>query len=129
MPKYEMTTFKYTTGFVSLAATAGVTVQAEILIDQLDFAASDITVTVRQGNVVVDNWGGLVYIESQDGPWSNTAIPVDSIAGDGKQPHPLTPPRRCFAGKVLKITFTNNVATATEVCLTLHGNRIHGEVK
>lgn len=119
--------FIYTTEFVNVAAAAGAVGVATLAITaDADFEAKYMTVTVRQANVVVVNWGGLVQVDDSGRGRTlfSQALAIDAIRGNGQLPYPFNPPRLFRRNSTVTITFTNNVATATEVQLALHGNKL-----
>jgi hypothetical protein len=119
--------FVYTTPMVDIAATIGATAAFTITINaDANFECNYISGIAVQVNVIVLNWAGLVQVnDSAVGKvFFNTPIAFESIAGTGKEPYPLNPPRLIRARSALNITFTNAVATATSVQLSFHGNKL-----
>jgi hypothetical protein len=119
--------FCYSTGWVTLPAVAGsVTNTVLNILADADFQANYMTITVKQANVLVANWGGSVQIDdsSRGRTLFNQASAVDAFAGSGQLPYPFNPPRLFRRNSSVTISFTNNVATATEVQLVFHGNKL-----
>ncbi len=118
----------YSTGIISLAATVGAALGPTLSIaPDADFDVYMITAQALQADVIVSNWGGTIQIldnSSAGKGWFSVAIPFMAIAGDGRQPYPLPIPKRLKAGTNLTIQVTNNVATATDLYLNLHGYKV-----
>jgi hypothetical protein len=124
--------FIYTTGWSAAMAAIGAVVNPQIAIaTDAPFRAFYFTVTVRQGalgtEVIVTNFAGDLQLSiSQVGKTlSNAAIPIDAIAGTGREPYVFAPPRVFGANTTLIFTITSNVATRTEVNVCLHGEKLY----
>jgi hypothetical protein len=119
--------FVYGTPYVALAATVGATNTATILIEaNADFELLYFTGAVVQSSLLITNWSGLIQINDSaaNRDLFSTAIPFSAIVGTGAQPFPWSPPRLMERNSTLVITFTNNIATATTVQLSLCGNKL-----
>lgn len=128
MAEYLQLYYVYSTGQVALPAVAGAQVNANIsILADADFACHYISGVATQANLIVLNWAGLVQINDAGvgRTFFNVAIPFDSIAGNARQPYPLPIPRRVARNSTLVLTFTNPVATATNVHLSLHGYKLY----
>ena len=125
--EYYFEYFNYNTGYLVLGAAIGATITAVLNIsNDADYQGKYITITVLQAGLVVLNWGGEVQI-NDSGPGRllfNQPIPVDAIRGNGELPYAFDPPRLFKRNSSIEITFTNNVATATNVALVLHGAKL-----
>lgn len=123
---YQKDWFLYTTGFVASAGVGTVTSTINIAADT-DFEAKYITMEMLQANVVVANFGGTINIQftAIGKTLSNIAFPMQSIGGTGQRPYYLTPPKILPANGNVVVQFTNNVAVATQFCLTFHGNKLY----
>jgi len=124
--------FYYTTGWSDAMAAAGAAAIPQINIAaDASFKCYYYTLSVRQGaanaEVLVANWAGTVQIsESQVGKTLfNIAAPAVSIAGDGQLTYALAPPRIYAANTTVIVTFTSNVVTRTQCCLTMHGAKLY----
>lgn len=120
--------FIYTTGWITLAVVAGNAVEFVLTIGaDADFKCNYVTCHVRQANLLVANWAGdIVLNDSGKGrTLSNQAIAVDAIAGNGQLPYPFNPPRIFPANSSMVLTITNNVATATQLQVCFHGNKMY----
>lgn len=119
--------FLYAIPVTAIGAGVGLTGTATLNISSdANFEWVYATAIVKQVGLIVLNWGGTMMIEdnSPSRALFNTPIPVDSLAGTGRQPYPLSPPRLLHANSTLTFTFTNNVATATQVEFVCHGNKL-----
>lgn len=119
--------FIYATPQIALLAAIGSVGLANINISSdADFQVNYVTIDVQQAAVVVPNWGGTILITSSDSnkAWMNIAIPVDSIRGTGQMPYVMPIPKLIKANTTITCTATNNVATATNVALVLHGYKL-----
>lgn len=128
-PQKWMQYFCYThAADIALLAVIGNAGNANILIDAgSDFIAKYMTVHVTQAGLVVANWGGTIQVNdtAHGRTFYSNAIPVSAVAGNGQLPYPFDPPRLCQRNTTLEITVTNNVATATNVRVVLHGNKVY----
>lgn len=122
--KYREEYFVYTTEWSPLFNVAG---QAHALpirfATEADFKAYLMTIAVKQADVLVVNWGGTIQIKDEQvgrDLYSNP-IPVDAVAGTGRQPYVFAPPRVFNRGTTLIVTVTTNVVTATYVSVCIHG--------
>jgi hypothetical protein len=123
------TFFGYSTGYVALTAVVGNTNQFTISIgSDADFSIQYLVAAVEQATVLVVTWSGLVQIyDSAAGKnfFDQTAgVPLDSVAGTGREPLPLPEPRLVKGNSSLTVTFVQRQAVATTVCLTLLGYKI-----
>ena len=119
--------FFYSVPYTVIAAVALAQNTAVVNISaDADFEWVYCTAVVKQAGLIVTNWSGTVMIEdnSPGRTLFNTPIPLDAIAGNGRQPYPLSPPRLLYKNSTLTLTFTNFVATETHVSVTLHGNKL-----
>lgn len=117
----------YATELLSLAAAIGDEQQDTILIPTNEpFECKFIMGAALQAGVIVTNWGGTVMIQDnvKDRALFSEEILFSLIAGDGRNPFPLDPPRLFPGASTVTITFTNNVATATQVQLVFYGNKL-----
>lgn len=124
--------FLYTSGWSAAIAAVGGTAQNVISIaSDAPFKAYYLTVSVRQGaagsELLVDTWAGDIQInDAQVGKnFFNVAGPVHAIQGSGQRPYILTPPRIFAASTSVLVTVTSNVATRTQVNITLHGAKLY----
>jgi len=119
--------FCYSTDWITLAAIVGNTGNATLSIGaDANFMARYMTIAVKQANVLVTNWGGSLQINDSGVARDLFNIPtaVQAFQGSGQLPYPFDPPRVFARNSGLVVTFTNNVATATEVQLVLHGSKV-----
>lgn len=122
--------FVYSTPWVVLPAVAGsVTVSVLNILADADFQVNYMTIAVRQANVLVVTWAGDVQIDDSGRGRTlfNIATAVDAFRGTGELPYPFKPPRLFRRNSSVSISFTNNVATVTDVQLSLHGNKLLSE--
>lgn len=120
--------FCYTTGWIALPATAGATASATIsILADANFMTKYMTIGVRQANVLVVNWAGDIQINDSGvgRDWYNAFSPVQAFAGSGSLPYPFNPPRVTARNSSLVVTVRNNVATATDVNVVLHGSKVY----
>ncbi len=124
--------FVYSTGWSPQLIVAGQAVEMDITISSdADFKAYYLTLQVRQGAIgtelIVANWAGDVNInDSSIGKdLMNVPIPAAALNGDGQWPYNLSPPRIFAAISTIIVGFTTNVATRTEVNLSLHGAKLY----
>lgn len=121
--------YTYSTGVTSVAATVGAVATANItILADAPFRLDYITGTAVQAALtLVTTWGGFVQIDDTGvgRRFFDRAIRFDNVAGNARQPYPLKYPRRVAANSTLLVTFTNNIATATDVELVLHGYKIY----
>lgn len=119
--------FAYTTGWIPLAATIGATGPKTLtLAADADFEVKFITGHVIQSNLLIATWAGTVQVNNSavGVDFFNAAVPFDAIAGNARQPYWMDPAKLLPAQSSLVIVFTNSVATATDVCLVFHGNKL-----
>lgn len=119
--------FIYATPPIALLAAVGAVGAGNILVtSDADYQVNYITIDVQQAALVVANWGGTILLTSSDSnkAWMNVAIPVDSIRGTGQMPYVLQIPKLVKANTTVTVTVTNNIATATNVVLVLHGYKL-----
>ena len=122
--------FVYATSWITVPAAAGGTVTATLnIMADADFQANYATVTVKQSDVLVANWGGSVQIDdsARGRTLFNVPLAVEHIRGYGGLPYPFSPPRWFRRNSSVLITLTNNVATATFVQIAFHGNKMFFE--
>lgn len=119
----------YSTGIITVAGVVGAQNQATInVLADAPFACYYITGTVVQaGLVLVPTWGGTVQIDDTGVGRTFFDVPIrfDNIAGNARQPYPLPMPRRVARNSTLLVTFTNTIATATDVEMVLHGYKLY----
>ena len=119
--------FCYGSGIMAIPAVIGNSVVSLISIAaDAPFEAKYLTISVTQVNLVVTNWGGTIQIDdsAKGRTLFNNAIGVDHIRGNGGLPYAFNPPRLFDQNSSITITVTNNVATATNVEVVLHGNKL-----
>lgn len=119
--------FIYTTGWSSPIDSDGATVTDQIQITaDYPFQAHSFSLHVRQANLIVYDWAGLVSIEiTQQGRLlSNEAIPGDALQLNGSVPYELRPFRLINANSTVLITYTHAGTTATKFCFCMHGNKM-----
>jgi len=119
-------TFYYGTGWISFSAAGTQSVNINIGKDA-DFNCNYFTLTVRQSDVTVTNWGGDILIKDSAAgkDLMNVAIPGAALAGDGRQPYPLPGGSRAFMrNTTIIVTITHNCATATDLNFVLHGDKV-----
>jgi hypothetical protein len=124
--KILLQSFIYTTDWLTLNAGIGLATPFTLsILADADFECNYVTGAVRQAGVLVGNWAGSVQVNdsARGRTIFNNPIAFDSIAGDGRQPYPFNPPRLFRANSSLVITLVTPVATATDVCLSFHGNK------
>jgi len=126
--------FLYSTGWSgAIAAVGGVAAMTLSIAADAPFKAYYLTVSVRQGAagaelLVVAFAGDIQINDSQVGKnFFNVAGPIDSIAGSGQRPYILTPPRIFAASTSILFTVTSNVATRTQVNVTMHGAKLYDQ--
>ena len=128
---YREENFFYTTGWSDAMAAPGQAVNMQILVGaDAPFKCYYVSATVRQGlldcELIVLDWAGdLIWRDNVLGKeLMNEAIPVDCIAGDGKHPYNLPPTRIFNVATTITFTATSNIATRTQVNITLHGAKL-----
>lgn len=124
-------TFFYTTGWSDPMTAAGQAVNMQILVGaDAPFKCYYVTSHIRQGalgtELLVLNWAGdIVWRDNVIGKdLMNAAMPLDALAGDGRDVYNMAPPRVFNVATTLTFTATSNVATRTEVNITLHGAKL-----
>lgn len=121
--------YAYSTGIVTVAGVVGAQVQATIqILADAPFAAYYITGSVTQAALTLfATWAGTVQIDDTGvgRTFFDQPIRFDNIAGNARQPYPLPMPRRVARNSTLLVTFTNNIATATDVEMVLHGYKLY----
>lgn len=121
--------YTYSTGVVAVPGVVGAQASANItILADAPFRVDYITGTVTQAALtLVTTWGGTVQIDDTGvgRRFFDRAILFDNVRGDARQPYPMKYPRRVAANSTLLVTFTNNIATATNVELVLHGYKIY----
>jgi hypothetical protein len=128
---YRKQNFYYTTGWsVAMAGVGQVANEVLLVSNDAPFLCFYTTATVRQGiagaEVIVLDWAGdIVWHDNVIGTdLMNEAMPLEALAGNGRDPYNLPPPRVFHKATTLTFTFTSNVATRTQVNITLHGAKL-----
>jgi len=119
--------FCYSSPWMVLAAAAGAIANSTLsILGDANYQANYMTIAVRQANVLVANWGGEVQIDDSGVGRTlfNVATCVHAFQGSGSLPYPFNPPRLFARNSSLVITVVNNVATATDVQVVFHGNKM-----
>lgn len=118
--------FAYTTGPIAAGAVIGgaVTTVLNILADA-DFICQSITGIAIQAALPV-RWAGLVQIDDSGvgRTFFSAATPFENVTGTGQLPFVLPDPRLVRRNSTLTITFTQAIAIATTVHLTLNGYKV-----
>ena len=125
----QLQTYSFSTGVVALAGTDGLQVaQTVVLSTDADFAVHSLCGGAIQSSALVGTWAGRVQIqtESVGSTWFNTDILFDSIAGNGRYPFILDPPKLVPSKTSIIVSFTQEGTTATDVELVFHGNKVFG---
>lgn len=124
--------FFYSTGWLAQMTAVGQTVAGNISIAaDTPFKIYYLTVHVRQGaqgtELLVLTWAGDIQIaDSAVGKtFFNVPTAVDAIAGNGRDPYVLTPPRIVASNSTLVVSVTSNVVTRTQVQVVLHGAKLY----
>jgi hypothetical protein len=121
--------FVYGTGWINLAAVAGSTATAIMNISSdADFECNYIQAVVKQAGVLITTFGGTVQIDDsgRGRKFFNQQIPIDSIAGRGGLPYPLSPPRWFRRNSSITLSLTNSpTGIETDVFLSFHGNKMY----
>jgi hypothetical protein len=124
--------FVYGTGWSAAMVAAGAVANIQIVLaDDAPFMVYYYTAHVRQGiqdcEVLVQNWAGTVLItETAAGKiMFNLAIPLDAIAGNGRDVYPLPPPRLLQKSTTVAFAITSNIATRTQVFFCMHGSKLY----
>ncbi len=132
LEQYDRQNFWYTTGWspAPMIAIGGVS-NLQILISQdAPFLVYYVTAHVRQGaagtEVLVLNWAGDIVWRDQSvgADLMNVAMPLDAMAGDGRDPYDLAPPRVFMNNTTVTFTATSNTAVRTEVNIVLAGAKL-----
>lgn len=128
---YREENFLYTTGWSDPMIAPGQAVNMQILIGaDAPFKSYYVTIHVAQGvencELLVQNWAGdIVWRDNVIGKdLMNMALPIDALAGDGRDVYNLAPPRIFNISTTLTFTVTSNIATRTIVCIVLHGAKM-----
>jgi hypothetical protein len=123
--------FLYATDWCTAMTAAGAAVAQTITISaDAWFQCNSIQLAVRQGNasaeLIVGTWAGTVLLlnTGTGSQFSNVAVPVDSLRGEGNRPHYLEPPVLLGAKSSVMITWTSNVTTRTQCCIVLEGLKL-----
>jgi hypothetical protein len=123
--------FLYTTGWSDAMAAPGAAVNLVIMIGaDAPFKCYYVTIHVAQGNedceLLVADWAGdIVWRDNVIGKdLMNMALPIDALAGNGRDVYNLAPPRIFNMATTLTFTVTSNIATRTIVCIVLHGAKM-----
>lgn len=121
-------------GFVDLAATIGDLATANIEITQeADFVATRFTaVSVNPANGVpfaVDTQSFRVNVRdgSTDRNLMNNQVHIENLAGNARRSVPYTKNRLFRRNSNIAFDFTNQIATATRIFLTIWGYKIFDE--
>jgi hypothetical protein len=125
---YREENYWFTTGWSAVVAAIGGVANGQILLSgDAPFKCYYITLHVRQGGLIVANFGGDVQInEAQTGKnLSPIAIPTDALSGNGNLPYILPVPRIFSGNTTILFTFTAILATATQFNCTLHGTKLY----
>jgi len=112
-------------------AAPGAAVNMQILIGaDAPFKCYYITIHVAQGvedcELLVQNWAGEIVMRDNviGKDLMNMALPIDALAGDGRDVYNVAPPRIFNISTTLTFTVTSNIATRTIVCIVLHGAKM-----
>ena len=119
--------FCYSSPWMAMAAAAGAIANSTIsILADANYQANYMTIAVRQANVLVNNWAGDVQVDDSGVGRTlyNIATCVQGFQGSGSLPYPFNPPRLFARNSSLVVTVVNNVATATEVQVVFHGNKM-----
>lgn len=132
MPKYREENFFYGTGWSAPAAAAGAAIVQTINISEdAAFKAYYATLHIAQGAVgaelIVLNFAGTIQIEDSalGKTLANVPIPCDALMANGRDVYNFAPPRYFNGNSTIIVTTIPNVATATMVCLVLHGAKLY----
>jgi hypothetical protein len=128
--------FMYATDWCTPMAAVGATVPQTITISaDAWFQVNSLQIAVRQGDasaeLIVGTWAGTVLLlnTGTGSQFSNVALAVDSLRGEGNRPHYMEPPVLLGAKSSVMVTWTSNVATRTECCLVLEGLKLLTNVR
>lgn len=128
MAQYDW--FIYEAPVIALPATANAVASSTLQIAaDAPFQVQFITVTAIQAAAVIRNFGGLLQLDftQMARTIANVTFPIDAISLSGQQPYELRPYRLIPNNSSVVVTATNaNAATATNVYVALHGNKIRG---
>ena len=123
--------FLYTTGWSDPMAAPGAVANLQILIGaDAPFKCYYVTIHVAQGNedceLLVQNWAGdITWQDNVIGKTlMNMALPIDALAGNGRDVYNLAPPRIFNMATTLTFAVTSNIATRTIVSIVLHGAKM-----
>lgn len=123
--------FVYATDWCDALTTAGgATAQTVTISSDAWFQVNSIQIAVRQGDanteLIVLNWAGTVLLlnTGTGSQFSNVAMAVDSLRGEGNRPHYLEPPVLLGAKSSVLITWTTNVTTRTQACIAFEGLKL-----
>jgi hypothetical protein len=109
--------FDYTTGKVTVSASATVSVNITINIDA-HFLVHKITAT-RDGNALVTVKDGAT-----DRQWMNVATHLDNFAGSAQFPNILPAPRFIYKGSVINVTIQDLSAASNAIRINFHGEKL-----
>jgi len=113
---------------MTLAAAVGAIANSTVsILADANYQANYMTVAVRQVNVLVNNWAGDLQVDDSGVGRTlfNIATCVQAFQGSGSLPYPFNPPRLFARNSSLVVTVVNNVATATDVQVVFHGNKMY----
>ena len=123
--------FLYTTGWSDPMIAPGQAVNLVIMIGaDAPFKCYYVTIHVAQGledcELLVQNWAGdIVWRDNVIGKdLMNMALPIDALAGNGRDVYNLAPPRIFNMATTLTFTITSNIVTRTIVSIVLHGAKM-----
>lgn len=121
--------FAYSSGWITTLAVAG---NAQVgtlnIAADADFQANYMTITIRQAGLSIANFGGDILItdSARGRQLFNVASAIQAFAGNGQLPYPFNPPRLFRKNSSIVIVVTNPaLATATDVQIVFHGNKIY----
>lgn len=120
--------YVYTTNRLTVPAAIGGTISGSVtILADAPFRLEYMTGSASQAGLLVTNWSGLVQVDDTGvgRRFFDQTIRFENVRGTGQQPYPLRYPRRLAANSTLLVTFTNSVATATEVELCFHGYKMY----
>lgn len=118
-----MRPYSLSTGWVSF--TVAGTENMPVTMDaDAEFHARYMTVSVRQSDVIVNNWGGDILLNNTSAGilYSNIAVPGHALGGYDRR-FTFDDPLVISPKGTLVVGITHNTATATQVCVALHGSK------
>jgi len=128
MAQYDW--FVYSAPVVALPATASAVASSTLQVAaDAPYQVQFITVTAVQAGLVVRTFGGLLQLDftQMARTIANITFPIDAITLSGQQPYELRPYRLIPQNSSVVVTVTNApLATATNVYVVLHGNKVRG---